>query len=174
MEAHSQLKRQEAYQLWQSGEKKSVIARMLQIDYDTLLGWVRRFKSEGSAGMQLRYHRCGRTQRVDAEVQARALALRREHQGWGCPYIRLQLVREFGEQAVPSIRQLQRWMKTAGLIETSTRLPGVSNPWASKPLMRVQVDAKEQLRCTDGQPCCYLNFTDEHSGAVLDAFVFPL
>lgn len=174
MEAHSQHKRQEAYHLWQSGEKKSVIARSLQIDYDTLLGWIKRFKAEGSAGMELRYYKCRRTPSTDEGVQARALALRREHKGWGCPYIRLQLVREFGQQAVPSIRHLQRWMKAAGLTQDSTRLPAVSSPWASKPLMRVQVDAKEQLRCADGQPCCYLNFTDEHSGAVLDAFVFPL
>lgn len=174
MEAHSQQKRQEAYELWRSGEKKSVIARSLQIDYDTLLGWVQRFKSEGSAGMQLRYQRCGRPPSVEQRVQVRALALRQAHKGWGCPYIRLQLVREFGQQAVPSIRHLQRWMKTAGLMEDSTRLPAVSSPWANKPLMRVQVDAKEQLRCADGQACCYLNFTDEHSGAVLDAFVFPL
>ncbi len=60
MEAHSPAKRQEAYRMWESGEKKSVIARSLQIDYDTLLGWIKRFKAEGVSGMELRYHRCGR------------------------------------------------------------------------------------------------------------------
>ena len=38
MEAHSVSKRQEAYALWAAGKKKSVIARQLGVDYDTLLG----------------------------------------------------------------------------------------------------------------------------------------
>jgi len=59
-------------------------------------------------------------------------------------------------------------------MQSNTRLPAVDTPWADSPLKRVQVDANEKLECLDGQKCCYLNFTDEHSGAVLDAFVFPL
>lgn len=174
METHSTSKRQEAYDLWQSGEKKSVISRKLHVDYDTLLGWIKRFEEEGVQGIQLRYDRCGRPKTIDERVRAKALLLRQAHAGWGCSYLRLHLIDEFGQQAVPSVRHIQRWMRSAGLIEAATRLPAVRTPWADKPLARVQVDAKEQLRCADGNPCCYLNFTDEHSGAVLDAFVFPL
>ncbi|MBK8703363.1 MAG: helix-turn-helix domain-containing protein [Saprospiraceae bacterium] len=174
MEAHSPAKRQEAYRMWESGEKKSVIARSLQIDYDTLLGWIKRFKAEGVSGMELRYHRCGRPRVIDDKVKAKAIALRQAHAGWGCPYIRLQLVQEFGASSVASVRHIHRWLKAAGLMESKTRLPAVAVPWAKVPLARVQVDAKEQLKTADGLPCCYLNFTDENSGAVLDAFVFPL
>lgn len=122
MEAHSSAKRQEAYRMWESGEKKSVIARTLQIDYDALLGWIKRFKAEGLSGMELRYHRCGRTKVIDDKIKAKALALRQAHAGWGCPYIRLQLVQEFGASAVPSVRHIQRWLKAADLIEPKTRL----------------------------------------------------
>lgn len=174
MESHSLAKRQEAYRMWESGEKKSVIARTLEIDYDTLLGWTKRFKSEGLPGTTLQYHRCRRKVIIDEAIKTRAIALRQLHSGWGSPYIRLQLIEEFGVSKVPSTRHIQRWLKASGLIEASTRLPQVSSCWAKSPLICVQVDAKERLETTDGQPCCYLNFTDEHSGAVLDAFVFPL
>lgn len=174
MESHSLVKRQEAYRMWESGEKKSVIARKLEVDYDTLLGWIKRFKTEGLSGIQLRYHRCGRKVVIDEAVKSRAIALRQEHEGWGSPYIRLQLIEEFGVSNVPCARHIQRWLKAAGLMKVSTRLPQVASCWVKSPLECVQVDAKEQLKTADGQPCCYLNFTDEHSGAVLDAFVFPL
>lgn len=174
MEAHSISKRQEAYAMWTAGMKKSVIARQLQVDYDTLLGWVKRFKTEGIAGITLRYNRCGSRKRYAEAVHTQAVALRKGHPAWGCSYIRLHLLKSFDAPEVPSVRQLQRWLRQAGLLEPSTRLPGDPAPWARQPLERVQVDAKEQLQTADGQPCCYLNFTDEHSGAVLDAVVFPL
>lgn len=174
MESHSLSKRQEAYRMWESGEKKSVISRKLEVDYDTLLGWIKRFKAEGLSGIELRYQRCGRKTVIADAVKSRAIALRQSHGGWGSAYIRLQLIEEFGISEVPCSRHIQRWLKAAGLIKVSTRLPQVASCWAKSPLECVQVDAKEQLKTTDGQPCCYLNFTDEHSGAVLDAFVFPL
>lgn len=173
MEAHKAETRQKAFDLWESGEKKSVISRTLQVDYDTLLGWIKRFKTEGRQGLELRYHRCGGRSKISTEVYDRAITHRQTHGGWGCSYIRLKLVAEFGEGAVPSVRQLHRWIKAKGLISGTTRLPAVDSPWANQPLKRVQVDANEQLECSDGVKCCYLNFTDEHSGAVLDAFVFP-
>lgn len=174
MEAHKLAIRQQAYSMWESGEKSSVISRTLQVDYDTLLGWVKRFEKEGKQGLELRYSQCGRRSNVDTRVYNRAIEHRQSHSGWGCSYIRLKLVAEFGEAKVPCVRQIQRWLKSKGLIPSTTRLPAVDAPWANGPLKRVQVDANEQLECADGQKCCYLNFTDEHSGAVLDAFVFPL
>jgi hypothetical protein len=173
MEAHKSEVRQKAYDLWQSGEKKSVISRALEVDYDTLLGWIKRFEEEGMNGLELRYNRCGRRSQADTAVYNRAIEYRQAHGGWGCSYIRLKLVTEFGESAVASVRQIQRWIKAKGLIPSTTRLPAVNSPWADSPLKCVQVDANEQLECSDGQKCCYLNFTDEHSGSVLDAFVFP-
>lgn len=174
MEAHKTEIRQRAYEMWSSGEKKSVISRTLQVDYDTLLGWTKRFEQEGVDGIRLRYGRCGRRNRTDSRVYNRAIAHREAHAGWGSSYIRLKLVAEFGESSVPGARQIQRWLNSCGLISPVTKLPPVASPWADSPLKRVQVDANEQLECSDGQKCCYLNFTDEYSGAVLDAFVFPL
>lgn len=175
MLAHSHEKRQQAYEMWRSGSKKSVISRELGIDYDTLLIWTQRFSESGEGGLDLRYKNCGR--RIDPAdpVRLQAISLRQQHQDWGAEYIRLHLVREFGEEKVVQPNQIRQWLRAAGLVVKKTRLPNTSSTeWVCKPLQRVQVDAKEQLKTSDGQPCCFLNFTDEHSGAVLDAFVFPL
>lgn len=175
MVAHTQRTRQNAYEMWVEGYKASEISRALRVDYDTLLGWVKRFKQEGSGGLSLRYQNCGRRSNPDDPIRQRAIAIRKQHPQWGAEYIRLNLEREFEGKKIVCANQIRRWLKIAGLMEGSTRLPQTTNArWADRPLRRVQVDAKERLHTADGNPCCYLNFIDEHSGAALDAFVFPL
>ena len=174
MRNHSQEVRLEAIERWQSGEKRSVISREMGIDYDTLLGWVKRYEAQGEAGLQSQYSSCGRPPKFPESMRQRAIALRQAHSQWGAAYIRLQLQMEYPEQALPAARQIQRWLHSAGLQALRTRLPRSPGTWVQKPFERVQVDAKERLKTQDGQECCYLNFTDEHSGAVLEAVVFPL
>lgn len=152
----------------------STVSRELSIDYDTLRQWVKRHKSEGPEGLCTKYGNCGLAPTYDGSLLERALALKEGHRGWGAGYVRIQLARSMPGSALPSERQLQRWFAQAGLCERRTRLPSERAGWARRPFERVQADAKERLRTADGRECCYLNFTDEHSGAVLDAFVFPL
>jgi transposase len=159
--------------MWQSGSKKTEISRALQVDYDVVLDWCKRFKADGEAGQLSQYHRCGRRTDLNNPIMLRAIALRKEHATWGAEYIRLQLQREFPQSKVVQANQIRRWIKAAGLVVPKTRLPAPKPEWVNRPLQRVQVDANEQLQTKDGQPCCYLTFTDEHSGAVLDGFVFP-
>lgn len=174
MQAHSFDKRQKARKMWQSGAKKSLISRELEIDYDTVLGWCKRFKEEGEAGLYPRYSNCGLKKGASNPIKDRVVALRGLHTDWGAGYIRVNLLREYPGEAIVRPRQIQRWIFEAGLGKKKTKLPPVPTDWASKPLYRVQVDAKEQLKTKDGKPCCYLNFIDESTGAALDAFVFPL
>ena len=175
MRAHTLHVRQEAITLWQSGQKKSIIARQLGVDYDTLLGWIKRYGQEGENGLGLRYNRSGRAPKESSVmVRGRCLQLAAEHTGWGAAYLRLHLEREFAGQVLVKARQIQRWIAQAGIRAKQTKLPVVEGDWAQRPLQRVQADAKERLQTADGKECCYLNFIDEHSGAALDAFVFPL
>ena len=141
MQSHSNDVRRQAYDLWQSGMKKRAISNTLSVDYDTLLGWIKRFVTEGESGLGVRYARCGRKSKFPDSIRLRALELRRSY---------------------PS------------LLSAKTHLPAVKTDWVNQPLLRVQVDAKERLQTMDEQPCCYLNFIDEYTGAALDAFVFPL
>lgn len=160
--------------MWQEGLKKTQISRELQVDYDTILDWCKRFKNEGEQGLSTRYEHCGRSAAADDPHRLRAIEMRKLHPFWGAEYIRLQLLREFPGEKIVKPNQIRRWIRQEGLVAGKTRLPATKPEWVSRPLQRVQVDAKEQLQTADNQPCCYLNFTDEHSGAVLDAFVFPL
>lgn len=173
MRAHNHKTRQEAIRRWQAGEKKSYISRSLEVDYNTLLGWIKRFISEGPTGLHVKYSACGRKPSAPAEALERAKELRKAHPDWGGGYIRLNLLRELPGEKVPGERQLQRQLRRAGLGVSRTRLPSVAADWAKRAFERVQVDAKERLRTKDGRECCYLNFIDEHTGAELDAFVFP-
>ncbi len=174
MRAHNSEVRRQAIELWQSGQKKLSISRQLGVDYDTLLGWIKRYEQLGDSGLALRYCQCGRKTKAEDALRKRALELMQQHREWGAGYLRVQLQREFPGHKVVQVRQLQRWVSQAGIRPKRTKLPPVKVEWASGPLERVQVDAKERLLTQDGVECCYLNFTDEFSGAELDAFVFPL
>lgn len=174
MRAHNHETRQEAIRRWQAGEKKSDISRALEVDYNTLLGWIKRFQSEGLAGLGVRYSGCGRKPASTGLVVERAKEMRKAHPDWGGGYIRLNLLRELPGEKVPGERQLQRQLAGAGLGVRRTKLPSVAADWATKAFERVQVDAKERLRTRDAKECCYLNFIDEYTGAELDSFVFPL
>lgn len=175
MQAHSHDVRRKAIDFWKAGQTKANISRQLGVDYDTLLGWIKRYEQEGEEGLCVRYEHCGRKPRVEVgHVEARAIELIGKHEEWGAGYVRLQLVREFGGEAIAGSRQIQRWIAKSGVRPKRTKLPPVQTDWACKPLERVQVDAKECLKTKDGKECCYLNFIDEHTGSELDAFVFPL
>lgn len=174
MQSHSNDVRRQAYDLWQSGMKKRAISSTLSVDYDTLLGWIKRFVTEGESGLGVRYARCGRKSKLPDSIRIRALELRRSYPSWGAEYIRLHLQREFSDQVIVKANQIRKWLRADGLLSAKTHLPAVKTDWVNQPLLRVQVDAKERLQTMDEQPCCYLNFIDEHTGAALDAFVFPL
>jgi transposase len=174
MESHNYAIRRKAYDMWLAKEKKSRISQELGVDYDTVLIWVKRFSAEGEQGLQPRYDRCGRKSVVNDPVRARALALRDQHEEWGAEYIRLELSRQLPEKHLVQPNQIRRWLVNAGKSKPKTKLPGGPSDWARKAFERVQVDAKERLETLDGQPCCYLNYIDEYTGAALDAFVFPL
>ncbi|MBK9015083.1 MAG: helix-turn-helix domain-containing protein [Saprospiraceae bacterium] len=174
MKAHDYETRLQAIHRWQTGEKKSDISRALDVDYHTLLLWIRRFESEGLPGIKVKYDSCGRKPMTSEQILERTKRLRQTHQDWGGGYIRLNLLREFPQATVPGERQLQRQLLKAGLNKPRTKLPPVGADWATQAFERVQVDAKERLRTKDGKACCYLNFIDEYTGAELDAFVFPL
>jgi transposase len=174
MIAHGFEKREQAYKMWSAGMKKSIISRELQVDYDTLLIWCKRFLATGETGLSPCYQNCGRRSTSETH-RLRAIELRQAHSDWGAEYIRLHLTREFPGEKVVQPNQIRAWFRAADLVKKSTKLPSVpSKEWANQALQRVQVDAKEQLKTADDKPCCYLNYIDEHTGAELDAFVFPL
>jgi hypothetical protein len=174
MQAHSHSTRQKAYEMWKTGEKRSQISRLLKVDYDTLLIWCKRFSESKEDGLQLQYKNCGRKTDLENPIRKRAIELRILNSDWGAEYIRLNLEREFQGQRIVQPKQIRIWLSQADLQIRKTKLPPVKAEWTTKPMERVQVDAKERLKTKDGKDCCYLNYIDENTGAALDAFVFPL
>lgn len=109
-----------------------------------------------------------------AELHQQAIALKRAHPGWGAGLIRLELAQHFAEEALPSDRTLQRWFRAAGVgrkrTDTSPR-PHITRGRQAHQVWAM--DAKEQIRLADGSYVSWLTITDEGSGAILSATLFP-
>lgn len=174
MRAHSISTRHRAVELHKQGISRKRIATELAVDYDVVCDWIKRYLTEGEKGLSSRYHRCGRKPVLAAEVHRAANWLKRLHPAWGAGFIRVALMERYPYLHIPCERQLQVWFRTAGLQPQHTRLPQSEVRWAKGPLDVVQVDAKECMQTADKADCCYLKFTDEHTGSILDAHFFPL
>jgi transposase len=175
MKAHTQQTRLEAIRLYAEENKSlSWIREELNISYTSLRSWIKRYKSKGEQGLLPNYSACGRSREFSQEVVQRAVDYKKEHEDWGAPFILLKLEDDFARQPLPSVRRLQQIFQQLELQPKKDNLPKGDGKWAKHAFDRVQVDAKERLKTADGQDCCYLNFTDEYTGSVLDAFLFPL
>lgn len=156
------------------GHSLAEIARTNKLSYTTVRACWHRFKRRGREGLAPDYSRCGRPgPRPDDLIYRAACYLKFLHRRWGAPLIHLKLEQRYGQEDLPSVRTLQRWFKDAGLTQPRKQLPQPDQPWADAPHAVWQVDAKENLRLPSRESACYLTIVDEHSGALLDAPVFP-
>jgi transposase len=161
---------------WKAGQSGQSISNSLSIGYRSVLRWINLYKLKGEAGLTNNYKNCGGRVKVSHQIKQAAIGLKSVHEGWGADYIKMKLEKKYPESYIPSARQLRNYFKSAGLVEEKTKLPDSSgeNKWVKQAFSRVQVDAKEQIQTLDGNWCSYLTFTDEYTGGVLEALVFPL
>lgn len=158
------------------GQSLAQIARSHHLSYATVRTIWQRFEARGRQGLAPDYSRCGRPRRDDRIYRA-ARYLKFLHRQWGAPLIRLKLEQRYGS-AIPSVRTLQRWFKRDGLTLPRKQLPRAKVAWAEAPHAIWQIDAKENLRLgpaetSSAEVASYLTIVDEHSGALLEAPVFP-
>lgn len=165
--------REQLIALKEKGYSLLHISQQLALPLATVRNLSARYKQAGH--LQVSYRNCGPKQpNSEAALQRASLWLKRHHPTWGAPLIQLKLVARYGTQRTPSARTLQRWFRQQHLTKPRQQRPqprmgqaqAVHNIW--------QVDAKENLTLADGTKACYLTITDEHSGAGLQAPVFPL
>jgi transposase len=164
--------REQLIALKQEGHRLAAISEQLNLPYATVRNLSARYKQVGHLAVD--YSRCGPQQPTsEALLQRASLWLKRHHPGWGAPLIQLKLRDRYGTDRTPSVRTLQRWFRQQHL--TKPRQQVVQPPiGSSKAVHNIwQVDAKENLTLADGSGACYLTITDEHSGAGLQALVFP-
>lgn len=175
MTAHTIDIRMEAVRLYfDEHQPVSKISAALNASQGSVRSWVGRFRLGGANGLRPQYAPCGRKPSFQREVFQAAAEMKKAHPQWGAGFILVKLHDLYPHTALPKARRLQQIFRNLGLQPKRAKLPRHVAEWASQPFDRVQVDAKEKLRTADGQPCCYLNFTDECTGSELDAFVFPL
>ena len=99
--------------------------------------------------------------------------MRRAHSGWGAGLIRVRLAESFPEQPLPHEATLRRWFRDAGLTPPRRPPHPPEPPRASVPHERWQLDATEQIALADGSRVSWLAASDEATGAMLGAVVFP-
>lgn len=174
-EASSHALRQEVYTLWESDFSYVYISEELSIPYSTVRNLCKRFEKLGVTGLTPDYHNCGQgrePKRTDL-IYRTAVWLKSKHRKWGGEYIRLILRERYPEVKVPTARTMQNWYKALDLNPQRDKRPREESAWADEAHDVWQIDAKEQMRTRDGEPASWLSMVDEHSGAILEAPVFP-
>lgn len=165
--------RREIVEKREAGESFASIARQMNVSYGAVRNIYRRYLETGE--LRPAYDRCVHTGvRSDKAVYAAAVEMKTDHPSWGAGLIRVELKELFDEEKLPSIRTLQRWFRRAGVQApkpekapqaTVRRGKSVHEVWA--------LDAKEQIQLADGSGVSWLTITDEASGAILSATLFP-
>lgn len=158
----------------QAGASLPAIARDLARSPWTVRTVWRRYRDRGETGLVPDYAACGRPgPRYPAALYDAACAWRRDHPGWGAGLIRVRLAEQFPEQALPHEATLRRWFRAAGLTPPPRPAHPPEPPRATVPHHRWQLDATEQIALADGSRVSWLAASDEATGAMLGAVVFP-
>ena len=157
------------------GVTKSEACRQFAISRKTGYKWLRRYETDGLAGLADRSCRPGSSPlRVSGDVVVALVRLRQAHPPWGPKKLRVLLAREgFGQTEMPSVATIGRILLRAGLSERKGR--GRPRRWEPEgPLSEAQgpndvwtVDFKGWWRTGDGKRCEPLGIRDLYSRYIL-------
>lgn len=171
--ALSMRERQQIVAMREQGQSFRAIAEDLNRDYETVRRIYHRYVQSGQ--LEASYDKC-RQQPIhySEAVYERAIQYKQAHPGWGARLIRLELSEEFDEKGLPSERSLQRWFRRGGVQKPAPERRPRAFGRRGKVAHEVwAMDAKEQVELADGSFVSWLTVTDEGSGAILGAFLFP-
>ncbi len=162
---------------YKKGEKISTLARNYNVNRGSIYSLIRRMEQTGNVeGLKPRYGKCGKPRPEESQFIFRAVrCMRTWHPNWGSEKIRAEMLRMRPGLALPHYRTFNRWFHWNGQITTAPKstLPKQSPKRATRLHEIWQIDAKEEMTIADGSKNCWLNITDEYSGAVIDPPVFP-
>lgn len=168
-------KRLEIVRRHEGGESLRSISEEMSMSYETVKHIWQHWRREGR--IEPNYERAKRRgTRHYQRVYEAAVALKQAHRRWGATLIRIKLEEDARYGPLPSVRTIQRWFRDAGVQSQTPR----SQQAGAKRVKRGQephevwaVDAKEQMQLADGSWASWLVVSDEASGAVPAADVFP-
>ena len=157
-----------------AGATVTDVARRYGVARQTVHGWLRRYGSDGLAGLADRSSKprsC--PHQTPAEVEARIVELRRAHPGWGPRTIGYHLERE-GVDPVPSRSSIYRALVRHKLIDPQKRRKRRSDykRWERSRAMELwQMDITGGVRLTDGAELKVVTGIDDHSRFCVSARV---
>lgn len=165
--------RREIVERREAGESFASIARSLNVSYGAVRNIYHRFAETGR--LSPAYERCVHSAvRSDAALYTAAVEMKRAHPSWGAGLIRVELRDQLGEGKLPSVRTLQRWFRRARVQKAKPEKRPTPTVARGKTVHAVwALDAKEQIQLADGSYVSWLTITDEASGAILSATLFP-
>jgi len=173
-QAKDAVMRQKVIEQWRSGASYAALSRQYGFTYNTVRNWCCRYQAGGDAGLLPNYAKCGRRVSPEHEKLFRLVRLTKHlHPGWGIPYIVQRIEQQYPDVDLQSIRHYQRRLSEATKKLPKATLPKSEKAHKSSRVHQVwEIDANERLRLREGQGVCYLNITDEKSGAILKAQAF--
>lgn len=165
--------RREIVERREGGDSFASIADGLKVSYSAVRNIYQRYVK--TKRLAPGYERCSHTEvRSDQAIYSAAVEMKRVHPSWGAGLIRVELSADFPQASLPSIRTLQRWFKRGKVqnpLREKTPKPRVKRGQAVHEVWAL--DAKEQMKLADGSHASWLTITDEASGAILSATLFP-
>ena len=160
---------------WQTGMSYAALARQYGMSYNTIRSVCRRYQNLGSSGLLPNYGRCGRKVEAQHDKVFRLIRLLKHlHPQWGVPYLVQRIEEKYPNLPLQSIRHYQRRLAIHGQHLPATILPKEPAVDRARQVHEVwEIDAKERIDLGEEHKACYLNITDEKSGAILRAQGFP-
>jgi len=150
------------------------VARRCGVARQTVHGWLRRYASEGLAGLVDRSSKPDSCpHQTPVEVEARIVEMRRAHPGWGPRTIGYHLERE-GVVPVPSRSSIYRALIRHGLVDPQKRRRRRSDykRWERARSMELwQMDVTGGVRLVDGSELKVVTGIDDHSRFCVSAKV---
>ena len=156
------------------GARMAALCREYEISRETGYKWLKRFKREGSDGLDERTRRpLTATLATADELVVAILELRAKYPRRGPKKLFVFLDRKFGA-ATPSVATIARVLKRLGLVRQRSRFGRAVSLVAQRPQVRATapneiwtVDFKGWWRARDGQRCEPLTVRDAFSRLVL-------
>jgi transposase InsO family protein len=148
------------------GASVTDVARRYGVARQTVHGWLRRYATDGLAGLVDRSSKPDSCpHQTPVEVEARIVEMRRAHPGWGPRTIGYHLERE-GMAQVPSRSSIYRTLIRHGLIDPQQRRKRRSDykRWERARAMELwQMDVMGGVRLSDGSELKVVTGIDDHS-----------
>lgn len=159
---------------YQEGLSIKEVAEQLSMSSETVRQIWRRYRDRGEAGLQPDYQLCGSSgPRAEKLIYRAAIYLKRRHPKWGAKFIKIRLQQKWPTMQIPHERTLQRYFKQAQVNRKKRRLPQQDSKRAKQVHEIWQMDATSHIKIADGSEVSWLTITDEKSGAIIAAEVFP-